>query len=182
MNPVLLRQKNVNGQEIDERLMLDFNVALSDSRLVCLKSVYEYWQSHKPADGQLPTLTDLNYRRDLENDLIGLIGRLDVSPANPMAFHVDDTPEIDGFSSMKGLTLNEHPFFAHAVSTATDFMYCKFQRTPGFYEINQCSGELNRHYVRLMLPVADETGDVVCVLYVVNVISSSMSGVSDSSA
>jgi hypothetical protein len=58
----------------------------------------------------------------------------------------------------------------HAQSCAFEFLDCKERQTPTFVHIEQKVFGVQRTYVKLMVPVANEEGTIVRVLYAANII------------
>ena len=60
----------------------------------------------------------------------------------------------------------------HAQSTMNEYLRCKETRQPFYHEIDQVVCGVVRHYVRLMLPLANTDGNVIKIAYGVRLLES----------
>ena len=90
---------------------------------------------------------------------------IDVGSENPLHYVVNDHSESDipGY----GTDMNGKPLISftdrrlHMICLAGEYIDCKEYGEPVFHEIRQRFQRVERHYMRLLLPVTDEKRNVV---------------------
>jgi len=90
---------------------------------------------------------------------------IDVRPENPLHYVVNDHSESDipGYGSdMNGRALASFMNRRlHMICLAGEYIDCKEYGEPVFHEIRQRFQRVERHYMRLLLPVTDKKRNVV---------------------
>lgn len=89
---------------------------------------------------------------------------VEVTADDPLNFvwrhHVGRVP-----GNWTGMRLGDHAVRIHARATALEYIDCRERRYPTFVHIHQKIIGVERNYVKLTAPLADESGAVAHVVY-----------------
>lgn len=108
-------------------------------------------------EAAVPSIRDFDPQR---NDL----SWVDVTPMDPLQFKFGNhVGRLTG--DWTGRRLSEHDVTMHAVATGLEYLACKEREYPTFVHIDQKIMGIERNYLKLTVPLADETGIVTRVVY-----------------
>lgn len=174
MYGVLKRLVESEGQDQQERLMLCIDKMLPREQNNAIGQLFEYWRYKSLPDG-LPRVNDFDYKSALPEDVLRKICWADVSAEDPFNFVTRDHAKLTAFQDASNHRLRDLPSRMHYRACASEYMLSIKMRKPIFHDIDQTVGSISRNYMRLMLPVADETGRVVRLVYAVRIVSGATS-------
>lgn len=130
---------------------------------------YWQWTARQRALGRTPTIQEMMdgpFADEMERGTLNLI---DTTPENPEGFllsHLSVTSQrLQSFAAPK--PIGELDFKMHARSLARETHTTKLTAEPHVASISQRRAGVNRAYVRLALPLTDETGRVVKIATIV---------------
>ncbi len=133
-----------------------------------LGEFFDYWKSRRNEQLGLPTTDSFRPKDDMPSGNSRAITLVDVTNSNPANFLFYSHPQYTkGFFDLSRRRLGDHPSLMNVKSCAADYLYCMINRQPIYHEIIQTIGSADRHYVRLALPIADNTGRVVNLAYAI---------------
>lgn len=135
------------------------------------RQLYDYWDGLPLGPSGLPAETVCHPRTTLPKAAAQWVSWIDTTAEDPMEFVIWDHREspIAGLGTeLSGRRLGdirEAPL--HFSACAIEYLYCKHERLPMYHEIDQILCGYKRHYTRIMVPVADERGDVNRIYYAI---------------
>lgn len=169
MYEVLQRRMETEGQDQQERLMLSLDTMMPREKGHAIGQLFDFWKFKAAPDG-VPRIDDFPYKAALPREVLRNVCWADVTPENPFNFVTQDHAKLTAFSDASNRRLSQHQSRMHFRACASEYMHSMRERTPIYHEIDQTVGDISRHYVRLMLPVADVTGRVVRLVYAVRIV------------
>ena len=129
-----------------------------------LARLYTYWEALPRTLHGLPLAGDCQPKFALPADVAEQVCCLETTEDNPLNYIVREhaANPIPGFGSeLVGKPLCDRPELdMDTTACAIEFLYCKRERVAMYHEIEQILSGLKRHYTRIMLPVANDAGDV----------------------
>jgi len=139
------------------RIWINAERAAIDNPGSDIAALFRYWRERALIGDGLPLQAD--FRPPLSR-----VPWLDVETANPLHFQLHNHP-AGVCGDWDSARLAEYPVPMHAKSCAMEYLRCKNRREPAYIHIRQKLLDVEREYAKLLLPVVDETGDVVRVYY-----------------
>lgn len=129
-----------------------------DQRETNLAELFWYWQERSMLEDAVPSFE--NFRLAGTN-----LPWVELEAEDPMQFMIRNHPASLPLGDWSNTRLVEHPALMHAQSCALEYLRCKLWREPTFTHIEQKILGVYRSYVKLMVPLADETGAVTRAVY-----------------
>ena len=130
---------------------------------------YWQWMMRRRMLGRLPRFEEMLTGPFADELARGTVNIIDTTPENPEGFllsHLSSTSrQFDAFAGRKAI--GELRFKLHSQSLAHETLEAKTSAEPHVASISQRHAGVNRAYVRLALPLADESGRVVRVATIV---------------
>lgn len=173
MYGILHRRFEQAGENEQERLMLSFDKMFAREKNTALWNLFQMWQEKQSNASSTPTVDEFLYREKLSDTAKKYICWSDVSASDPFDFITRDHANLTSFSNHSDRRLGDHPVQMNAKACAVEYLHCVSTRQPTYYEIRQTYGSINRHFSRLMVPIADEMGKISRLVYAVRIINSS---------
>jgi len=139
------------------------------------RHLYDYWNALPVETGaEMPLERLCRPIEALPAKMSEWVSWIDTTAQDPMCYtiwnHRDSHipgmgPEISGkkLGDIKAAPL-------HISACAIEFLYCKHERIPMYYEIDQIICGFKRHYTRIMVPVSDGNGAVNRIVYAIRLI------------
>lgn len=156
----------VKGDDAQRRTMYAFDSVESENPL--MDALQYFWSTLRQIHNGTPRVSEFELNKIAPHAADAFLSWVDVSPDDPRFFLMAAHPDspIPGMGAeLTGKRLMEIPSSLHAQSTFVEYLRCKQWRTPMYHEIEQIIGGFQRHYYRLLLPLADEKGDVTRIIY-----------------
>lgn len=179
---VLQRRIEQSGGDEQERLMLSFDKLFSREKNNPLWELFHFWQNAASKHDGVPRVDEFDYKAKLPESVKRYISWSDVTPVDPFNFVSHDHVNLTNFRNHSNRRLGDYPAPMHARACAIEYLHCIRTRQPTYYEIDQTIGTINRHMVRMMVPVADQSGTVSKLIYAVRIIGASPSSSKDASS
>ncbi|MEX2615824.1 MAG: hypothetical protein WD767_06995 [Alphaproteobacteria bacterium] len=171
MYGVLRRHEEQSGTDYQDRLFLSFDKMFSREKTSALGEIFDYWKFRRNEQVGLPTVDTFRPKDEMPSGNSRAITMVDVTYSDPANFLFFSHPQYTrGFFDLSRRRLGDHPSLMNVKSCAADYLYCMISRKPIYHEIIQTIGNANRHYVRLALPIADNSGRVVNLAYAIRMI------------
>jgi len=174
MYGVLKRLVESEGKDQQERLMLSIDKMLPREQNDAIGQLFEYWR-HKSLPNGLPCVNDFDYKSSLSADTLRKVSWADVTAEDPFNFVTHEHVKLTAFRDASNCRLRDLPSRMHYRACASEYLLSIRMRQPIFHDIDQTVGSISRNYLRLMLPVADENGRVVRLVYAVRIVSGATS-------
>ena len=166
MYGVLERKEQRSGDDHQERLMLSFDKMFGRERHSILGMVHDYWMRKRSNPYDLPSVGEFYPKASLLPETAQAISFIDVSADDPFNYVIRDHPNLTpGFLDLSDRRIGDSPSKMNVEACAKEYTLCISLRRPLYHEIRQSIREASRGYIRLMLPVVDETGAVVRLFY-----------------
>lgn len=139
------------------RIWVDTERAAVDHSGTDIASMFRYWRERALLEDGIPTLANFN-------PPIERTPWLDVTAENPLSYKLHNHPAgVCGDWDSKRLA--EYPVPMHAKSCALEYYRCKTLKSPVYIHIQQKMLAVEREYAKVLLPIADEAGDITRVIY-----------------
>lgn len=154
------------GEDEQERLEFDLDTFAVGEKMSHLRELYLYWRS-LAGDG-LPRADRFRPAEKLSGPALTTSAWVDTSVASPDGFVMHEHPEMPSGPfgrELTGVRLADFPVPMHADALIVEYARCRRDGRPMFHEIDQTIGGVSRAYRRIMLPLANERGEVVRVAY-----------------
>ena len=136
-----------------------------------LHDLYDYWKNFPVIASGLPHMDSCRPKSALPHMVAERICCIDTSADNPLDYIVREhaANALPGFGvELSGRPLCDRPELdMDTTACAIEFMSCKLERKPLYHEIDQLLGGLKRHYMRLMLPVQNDAGEVDLIYFAI---------------
>ncbi len=174
MYGVLKRLVETEGQDQQERLMLSIDKMLPREQNNAIGQLFEYWRFKSLPNG-LPCVTDFDYKSALSPETLRNISWADVTAEDPFNFITREHVKLTAFQDASNRRLRDLPSRMHYRACASEYLLSIKMRQPIFHDIDQSVGSISRNYLRLMLPIADESGRVIKLVYAVRIVSGATS-------
>lgn len=173
MYGVLDRRFEQRGHDRQERLMLSFDKMFAREKGGALWELFRFWQDSAANAGTVPGDSEFPYKEKLPGSVTRYLSWSDVSPGDPYNFVTHEHTRQTAFADHSNRRLGDHPAPMNAKACAAEYLHCVRMQQPTYYEIVQNFGTINRHMVRLMVPVAGKSGAITKLVYAVRIISAS---------
>ncbi|NKB57901.1 MAG: hypothetical protein GKS00_16380 [Alphaproteobacteria bacterium] len=170
MYGILRRQYEESGTDQQERLMLSFDKMFSRERDTALGDLFSYWRLKCAGTSNLPNMNEFSSRSLLPQSARRFTSWLETETSNPLGFVLRNHPKLTAFGDHSNHRLGELTFKMNAKAIIKEYLYCKSLQRPLYHEIEQTVESNSRHFVRLLLPVVDDSGDVTRLVYAVRLI------------
>jgi len=150
------------------RIRFSLNDFAEREKASYLDALFYYWSALSGGGRAIPRLADFHPSDVFDSRTCHWIRAIDVSAGRPEGYVVLDhhskqpAPLPDG---MHGRLLTDFPSRMHVEATIREYTQCRNLKLPAYHEINQIVCGVPRHYTRLLLPLADDRGDVVRLAY-----------------
>jgi len=171
MYGVLQRKIEESGNDRQERLMLSFEKMFAREKGTALWELFNFWLGKKVGNAELPQERDFIDPNHLPKECRSATAWIEAEVEDPFNFVVRNHPSMSAWENQSDRRLAELESAMNARSIATEYMFCKKMRQPMYYEIEQNVGSNRRHYVRLLLPVLNDTHNVTKLVYAVRMFS-----------
>ncbi|MEX2614906.1 MAG: hypothetical protein WD767_02315 [Alphaproteobacteria bacterium] len=162
----------------DEQARSRFSMDVFFEREGCgsaLWHLYRHWKALPKKQHGLPAASMCNPKPALPRDVAKWIAWIDTTKDDPTQFIIWEHPEshIPGMGvELSGKLLNDIPVAQlHISACAIEYLYCKHERIPMYHEIDQILCGYRRQYTRLLVPLADENGNVSRIFYAIRMLS-----------
>jgi hypothetical protein len=156
----------VNGDDAQRRTMYSLDSIEGENAL--MDALHYFWSALRQVENDTPKVSDFDLARIAPNAKGAFLSWVDATAEDPRYFQMAYHPcsPIPGMGlELSGKRLMEIPNSLHAKSTYVEYLRCKQWRTPLYYEIEQIIAGFQRHYYRLLLPLADDAGKVTRIFY-----------------
>lgn len=170
---VLQRRFEQNGTEQQERLMLAFDQMFPREKNTALWELFHLWQYTASQQGGTPIVENFDYKSKLPETVRRYICWSDVTPSDPFNFVMHDHAHLTAFNNHSNRRVGDHPVLMNARACAAEYMHCIRTKQPTYYEIDQTFGNISRHMMRMMVPIADSSGEISRLVYAIRIISAS---------
>jgi hypothetical protein len=132
-----------------------------------LRPMLGYWNSLN-LGGHLPRMNDLPPNSDAARSMQSELTLIDVSDPDPTNFLIEKHRECSNVpwlgQQLENKPLVEFPCQFIFRSMATEYLGVRELKEPRYQEAEQIIGGVTRHFVRLLLPVADDKKNVTKIL------------------
>lgn len=179
---VLQRRVEQSGDDHQERLMLSFEKLFPREKDTALWHLFQLWQDTSSQQGGTPIVDNFDYKSKLPDSINRYVCWSDVTPSDPFNFVMRDHAHLTAFSNHSNRRVGDHPVLMNARACAAEYMHCIKTRQPTYYEIDQTFGNISRHLVRMMVPVADSSGKISRLVYAVRIIGASALSAEDANS
>lgn len=89
---------------------------------------------------------------------------IDVTPDNPFDYGMRNHANLL-FDGLPEFRVSDYPISDHATCCALEYYDCKTGEVPVAHYIRQCLAGIDREYVRLLIPVADDDFRITRIVY-----------------
>ena len=165
----LEKMHQTDGSDDQSRFLYSMNDFAEREPGTLLDTVHFYWDALSGDRGDLPNVTYFDARDLFGADIPDLVSSVDVRSDDPQNYLMLDHPKspLGPFGGqMINKRIREFPNKLHREATQKEYLICKQTRRPFYHEIDQVIGGISRHYVRVLLPLMDNSGAVVKVAVV----------------
>lgn len=162
------RLSNREGDDEQCRLLFSLNTFAERERDTVPDMLYYYWDSLRGDGRRIPRLADFRPRQVFGPQANLLIRGVDVRAEDPTHFIMRDHPggPISPLpNGLEGKPMSAFPCRIHVAATLAEYQLCKTLRRPLYHELFQVACGIPRHYTRILLPLADDSGRVVRLAY-----------------
>ncbi len=163
-----------SGFDEQARSRFSMDVFLERECGSALWHLYQHWKALPPGPYGLPLAATCDPKQTLPDDIAKWIAWIDTTEEDPTQFIIWEHPEshIPGMGTeLSGKLLNDIPEAQlHVSACAIEYLYCKHEREPMYHEIDQILCGYRRHYTRLLVPLADESGGVSKIFYAIRML------------
>jgi len=166
MARALETMRGAKGGDAQRRVMYAIDSVRSENPLMDV--LHYFWNTLSRANNGTPLVSDFDLERIAPRADDAFLSWVDATPEDPRYFLMARHPKspIPGMGmELSGKRLMDIPNPMHAQSTFIEYLRCKRWRTPMFHEIEQILDGYQRHYYRLLLPLANERGEVTRIVY-----------------
>jgi hypothetical protein len=158
--------RGAKGNDAQRRVMYEIDSIQTNNSL--MDALHYFWSTLSYANNGTPRVSEFDLHKIAPHADDAFLSWVDATPEDPrnymMARHPDSP--IPGMGlELSGKRLMDIPSSMHAQSTFVEYLRCKKWRTPMFHEIEQIIGGFQRHYYRLLLPLANDKGEVTRIVY-----------------
>lgn len=171
MYGVLQRKVEQSGVDHQERLTLSLDTMFARERNSALGELFSYWLDKRKNITDIPLSSQFTELHQLPRLSQPHIAWVETQYDDPFNFVVRNHPGKSAWGDKSDLRLGDMDRSMNARSCTSEYMICKSMQKPMYSEITQKIGSINRHFVRLLLPVSDETKNVTKVVYAVRIFS-----------
>ncbi len=158
-----------SGDDAQRRTMYSIDSIGSFERENPMLDVLHYfWSTLRKGADATPHVAEFDITKIVPHADARFLSWVDATPEDPRNFIMARHPAspIPGMGAeLTGKRLGDIPIPLHAQSVFVEYQRCKRWKTPLFHEIEQIIGGYQRHYYRLLLPLANEKGDVTRIVY-----------------
>ena len=157
-----------DGFDDQSRFLLSLNDFAERESSTLLDTIFYYWDALRGGSDKVPNVRHFELRNVFGQNTPDPLSAVVTDTANPRNFVLVNhgTSQLGPFGAdLEGKRLRDVPSVIHARATAQEYQQCKLLRRPLYDEIDQVIGGISRHYVRIMLPLANDQGDVVKIAY-----------------
>lgn len=158
-----------SGNDAQRRTMYSIDSINSIEReSPMLDMLHYFWSTLRRGANATPLVSSFDIGRIVPQADARFLSWVDSTPEDPRNFIMARHPAspIPGMGAeLTGKRLGDIPISLHAESIFVEYLRCKRWQTPMFHEIEQIIGGYQRHYYRLLLPLANDKGDVTRIVY-----------------
>ena len=162
------------GSDVQKRVLYDRVSIETREADTLLDFLHYYWSALNGGGSQVPRIPDFQVENILQPAAREYTGWIDTTPDDPRYFVIHHNPTMNapGFAEEYGnIRLLDLPNKMHASSLVLEFLRCKRWKIPLYHEIDQRIGGVRRHYTRLLLPLANDGGEVARIFFGFRLIS-----------
>lgn len=174
MHGIIQRRWEQSGSDQQERLKLSFNTMFPREKDNALRSLFDFWREKQALSGKTPRVEDFIYQDNLPESVTRYVCWIDATAENPFNFVTRDHPHLTAFTTLSDHRIGEHPCLMNVRAVVGEYLHCINTRQPTYFEIDQSFGSIDRHYVRLLLPVAENSDRVTRLVYAVRIVAGSV--------
>jgi len=157
-----------DGQDDQSRFLISLNDFAERESGTLLDTIFYYWDALRGDGRELPNVRHFDLRDifgEASQDSMSAVITKATDPENFVLVN-HGTSQLGPFGAdLEGKRLCDVPSAIHARASAFEYQQCKSLRRPFYHEVDQVIGGISRHYVRIMLPLVDDRGDVVKIAY-----------------
>lgn len=161
-------ERGWDGNNVQIRILYDFNAFAEKESGSHLDVLHYYWSTLQLDKDNLPKISDFHPEEILPASARNNVAWIDSSASDPNNFIMRAHPERPnpGFGAeLSGRTLRDFPNKMHANSLVLEYLRCKRWKIPLYHEIDQVINGVARHYTRLALPLVSDSGEVTRIYY-----------------
>ena len=133
-----------------------------------LDTLLFFWEAMRGDGRRLPLVKDFRpdmvFGPNITNWVHAVDTRVD-DPANFVMRDHDNNGVVPYTVRMADRRLAEYPRRLHAEGCMREYQMCRILKRPLYHEIDHITAGVARHYMRILLPLADEAGTVVRIAY-----------------
>lgn len=162
-----------DGADETCRLLYSLNAFAEQEADTRLDAIYFYWDALRGDGRQLPLARD--FRPDLAFDRstmnwVHAVELRDDNPANFVMRDHDNNGVVPFTVRMADRRISDYPRRLHAEGCMREYQMCRILRRPLYHEIDHITAGVARHYTRILLPLADDSGAVVRLAYAIRLL------------
>ncbi len=173
MYGILQRRYEQSRTDRQERLMLSFDKMFAREKGNALWKLHEYWRENASRTGRTPKIDEFQYKTKLPASVSRYVSWSDVTASDPLNYVTHEHTHQTAFRDHSNRRLGDHPSPMNAKACAMEYMHCVRTKQPIYFEIDQKFGAISRNMMRLIVPLADQSGNISRLIYAVRIISSS---------
>lgn len=171
MTDVLQRVEHHEGDNHQTRLMLSFDTLFPREADTALGQLFDYWRN-VTGEGMVADEHVFRPADYLPAETARWISWIDTRAPSPLDFvwrdhiYAWEGEASHEFHDASDVRVRDYASQRHGRFCATEYHICKSLRRPLYHEIEQWSGGVHRHYLRLLLPVRTVRDEVSRLVYV----------------
>lgn len=161
------------GFDEQTRSLYDISALMDWEHTTPLGEFFRYWRGCPVTLRGIPPEAHFDPDSNMPASAARWISSVDVRPDNPMQYVIKQQLLETGSDAPDGLSgrrFSDIPNILHAAANAVEFLQCKHEKQPLYFEINQIINGKTRHFMRLMLPVESESQEVETIYYGIRVV------------
>lgn len=160
--------RQIDGADEQRRIHFSLNDFAEEEVGTNLDALLYFWQTVRRPGELVPRISAFQPEKVFDKSFITRYHGVDVTPAEAENFIILRHPGGPMSAIHGGMTqkrISEFPSRIHARSCAVEYNLCRSIGFPLYHEIDQIVSGFSRRYRRLMLPLADDDGNIVQLGY-----------------